>query len=96
MAKRQKSRVTLAQFDQALIEEIAHTCLMNVPLNAVVSAALFTVMVSHRLFGKDRKHSDEYERALQDLIEDTRRVRAEAAAQEVAERQNRVIIPGRS
>jgi|HubBroStandDraft_5_1064220.scaffolds.fasta_scaffold949313_2 hypothetical protein len=96
MAKVQKSRVTANQFDQALIEEIAHARGMNVQTNMVSNAVMFTLMLRKRVYG-DVKMTDSASTVVARLMNDVRAERAEyeIRQKEAARRQEqRVIIPG--
>lgn len=78
--KKQKDRCTVAQFDQALTEQIEHARGMNVPINAISSAASFTLLVLARLFGDNRKMSPA-------LTEVFTKLRADAASERIAQQQ---------
>ena len=97
--KGQKQRFTQAQFDQALIDQIEHARNINLPVNALSSAATFTALVGLRLFGKDCKRSAALTKTLGDLIAEAK---AERAAEEIAREstsslalpRNRIVVPG--
>ena len=96
--KGQKQRFTQAQFDQALIDQIERARNLNLPVNALSSAATFTVLVGLRLFGKDCKRSAALTETLGDLIKEAK---AERAQEEIAREstslalpRNRIVVPG--
>jgi hypothetical protein len=95
--KGQKQRFTQAQFDQALIDQIEHARNINLPVNALSSAATFTALVGLRLFGKDCKRSAALTQTLGDLIAEAK---AERAQEEIAREstlalpRNRIVVPG--
>ena len=97
--QKQKQRFTQAQFDQALIDQIEHARNINLPVNALSSAATFTALVGLRLFGKDCKRSVALTKTLGDLIAEAK---AERAQEEIAREstsslalpRNRIVVPG--
>ena len=97
--QKQKQRFTQAQFDQALIDQIEHARNINLPVNALSSAATFTALVGLRLFGKDCKRSAGLTKTLGDLITEAK---AERAQEEIAREstsslalpRNRIVVPG--
>lgn len=99
---KQSIRFTASRLDAAILEEIRHQRISNVPVNAISSAATFTLMVAQRLFGKGRQIDPALQECVRDLIADTRRVRAEAEIMERAEREKqraaapRVILTGQN
>jgi len=97
--KKQKDRVTAAQFDQAIFEEIAHARGLNVPSNALSSALTFGELISKRLFGERpaRNRSTAYLEMYKEVVDLAREERRQAIlkareAQQAAEQ--RIIIPG--
>lgn len=97
--KRQKDRVTAAQFDQALLEEIQQKRGLNIPVNALSSAVTFCVMVQNRLFGVRLadKRTATFNEAFKQLMEDAQVERAQhKLQQEEAARQadNKIVMPG--
>lgn len=96
MAKVQKSRVTANQFDQALIEEIAHARGMNVQANMVSNAVMFTLMLRKRVYG-DVKMTDGASTVVSRLMNDAKAERAEYEIRQkeaVRQQEQRVIVPG--
>ena len=97
--QKQKQRFTQAQFDQALIDQIEHARNINLPVNALSSAATFTALVGLRLLGKEYKRSAALTRTLGDLIAEAK---AERAQEEIAREstsslalpRNRIVVPG--
>jgi hypothetical protein len=96
---KQKDRVTVAQFDQALMEQISHVRSMNVNVIELASCTMYTLMVRKRLFGELKLARGPSE-AIGRLMEDAKIARAqyEMQAQETAKRQERqerrIIVPG--
>ena len=94
--KKPKDRITAAQFDQALMEQISHVRSMNVNVIELCSCTMYTLMVRKRLFGElnlARVPSETIGR----LMEDAKVARAqyEMQAQDAAKRQERrIIVPG--
>ena len=105
---KQKVRITANQFDQALLEQIEHARNLNIPANAISSAACFCDLVAKRLFGlrEPSKRSEALIKAFQKVLEDARVERAEyeTKMREQLRRkqetkrasQSRIIVPGRS
>jgi hypothetical protein len=98
--KRQKTRVTANQFDQALVEQIEHARGMNIPINAVMSAAAFTELAGKRLFGErdQAKRSVAVRTALSKLMEDARVERAQWQMEQDRlrkQQESRIILPNR-
>jgi hypothetical protein len=101
--KRQKTRATAAQFDQALLEQTKHVQGLNIPRNMISSAVMFAELVGRRLFGerlpKDR--SPEFMKKIVEVMDDAKTEREQEAARareqmkKVADVQPRIIIPGR-
>jgi hypothetical protein len=81
--------ITGSQFDRALLEQIQHARGMNVPINAVSSAAMFTMLVGNRLFGErpQEAHSPEFQRAFKNLVQDAIDERARIKAEEMRDQQ---------
>ena len=97
--KHRQTRISRSALDQATIEQIQHARGMNVPVNGIVSAALFTEKINRSLFG-ERKPGSELNAVLQDLIA---KAREERALEDMRERervrsekesQQRVILTG--
>jgi hypothetical protein len=94
--KRQKSRVTANQIDQALYEQIRHAQGMNIPSNAVSSAATFCCLVIKRLF-EDHKLSEPLNSTMIEVIRKAKEERALAeiaAQQESRAKEHGLILPG--
>ena len=95
--KGQKQRFTQAQFDQALVDQIEHARNINLPVNALSSAATFTALVGLRLFGKDCKRSVALTQTLGDLIKEATAERAQeelSRESTLALPRNRIVVPG--
>jgi hypothetical protein len=96
--KGQKTRFTQAQFDQALVDQIEHARNINLPVNALSSAATFAALVGLRLFGKEYKQSAALTQTLGDLIAEAKAERAQEElsreATSLALPRNRIIVPG--
>jgi hypothetical protein len=97
--KRQKDRVTAAQFDQALLEQIEHYRNTNVSANQLASVATFAELLGRRLFGTrgPAKRTAGFTECFNKLIGDAKVERYEArererAATEAAKRS--VLMPG--
>ena len=98
-----KTRVTRAQMDAAVIEQIAHARSLNVDINSVCMCALFVEATNRRLYG-ERKPGSALNEVIQQLIRDARVARAEAefkakqgaeqAAREETERRKMIVMPG--
>lgn len=99
--KKERARATALQFEQALLEQINHARSMNVPVNAVSSAAMFTLLVGDRLYGSRQanQRTTEFNDTLAKLVSDARdeRARERAEAQRAQAQQTlnkpRVILP---
>jgi hypothetical protein len=96
MTEAKKSRITANQFDQALMEEIAHARNMNVQTNMVSNACMFALMLRKRLYGEVKPVAAVSE-AVTRLMQDAKAERAkyELRQQEAARQaEQRVIVPG--
>ena len=96
MAKGQKDRVTVNQFDIALTEEIQHARGMHVQTNMVSNAAMFALMLRKRLYG-EVKMVAAASAVVTRLMEDAKVERAEYELQqrEAARRAERkIVLPG--
>jgi hypothetical protein len=92
-----KTRLTANQFDRSLAEEIHHARMMNIPVNAISSAVMFTLMVRKRLYGTDAKLSGELNTVVGQLMKDAKEARAiEELNQQAQQKQQeaRLIVPG--
>ena len=93
----QKDGFTATQFDQALQDQITHAKGMNVPANILNGAVAFTILVSHRLLGKDRKLLPSLAQLVLDVQAEAKEERVRFAAQqaEAATREeSRIVVPG--
>jgi hypothetical protein len=75
---RTRNRVTAAQFEDALLEEVTHAQGMNIPRNVISNCTSFCVLLEAKLFGKrDPVRSASFNAMLQHVVEDARVERAE-------------------
>ena len=97
--KQHKNRFTAAQFDAALSAEIAYRRSMNIPKNSLSSCVMFTLLVSNRIFGKNRKQAPGLASDIARLVEDAKIERATEemkAREQAAAQQSRIVLPGKS
>jgi hypothetical protein len=98
--KKPKPHTTAQQFEDALLEQIKHARGQNVPINAISSAASFSILVLTRLF-PGKTAGDALKAEFVQLRTDAIEERLEAQRQERKQEQEakeaqarRIIIPG--
>lgn len=97
---KQKERVTLNQFDTALMEQIGHVRSMNVNVIELSMSVMFSLMLRKRIFG-DVKPAPTQAAAITRVMEDAKVARAtfemQQQQQDAAKKQERrIIVPGQN
>jgi hypothetical protein len=98
--KRQKTRCTAQQLDQAILAQIDYAKQRNINKNALSNALSFCEMVASRLFGAGRpskERSPGYLEAVKEAFQAAAAERAEYAIRQknqIEEEKRKIVVPG--